>query len=92
MYIFISIHIVNQYHTKSAVFFLKNQHDYKYYIDFIGLQQFDKQIVNIKRRFRLHIACFALFRQQKNILNTATALFCVFEQHDSVSFLNESIV
>ncbi len=65
IYIFISIHIVNEYHTKSVVFFLKNQHDYKYYIDFIGLQQFDKQKVNIKRGFRLHFACFALFRQQK---------------------------
>ncbi len=48
MYIFISIHIVNQYHTKIAVFYLKNQHGHKCDIDFIGLQQFNKQKVNIK--------------------------------------------
>ncbi len=28
MYIFISFHIVNHYHTKSAIFSSKNQHDY----------------------------------------------------------------
>ncbi len=43
MYIFIFILKVNQYHTKSAVFFLKNQHGYKCDIDFIGLQQFNKK-------------------------------------------------
>ncbi len=30
MYIFISFHIVNQYHTKSDVFSSKNHHDYIY--------------------------------------------------------------
>ncbi len=36
MYIFI-YHIVNKYLMKSAIFFLKNQHDYKCDIDFIQL-------------------------------------------------------
>ncbi len=34
---------------KSAVFFLKNQHGNKCDIDFIGLQQFNKEKVYIKR-------------------------------------------
>ncbi len=42
--------------------------------------------------FRRHIACFCSISTTKTITNTATALFCVSEQHDSDSFLNESIV
>ncbi len=34
MYIFISFHIVNQYHVKTDFFFTKKQHDYKCDIDF----------------------------------------------------------
>ncbi len=41
MFILISFHIVNQYHTKTGVFFpTKKQRDYKCDIDFI--QQFIK--------------------------------------------------
>ncbi len=53
------------------------------------MQQFNKQEVNIKRLVLDTIfPAFALFL----IPNTATALFCVSEQHDSDSFLNESTV
>ncbi len=34
--------LVNQFHMKSAVFFSKNDHDYKCDIDF--LKQFNKQV------------------------------------------------
>ncbi len=43
-------------------------------------------------RFRHHISCFCSVSPTKIIPNTATALFCVSEQHDSESFLNESTV
>ncbi len=57
------------------------------------MQQFNKQEVNIKRLVLDTIfPAFALFLQQKIIPNTATAQFCVSEQHDSDSFLNESTV
>ncbi len=42
MYIFIPLHIVNQFHRKSAIF-LQNYHDYKSDIDF--LRQLNKQEV-----------------------------------------------
>ncbi len=44
-----------------------------------------------KISFRHHIVCFCNI-STKIIPNTVTALFRVSEQHDSVSFLNESIL
>ncbi len=58
-------------------------------VNFDFMQQFNKQEVNIKRLVLDTIfPAFALFL----IPNTAIALFCVSEQHDSDSFLNESTV
>ncbi len=37
-------------------------------------------------------SCFCAISTTKNIPNISTALFCVSEQHNSVSFLNESTV
>ncbi len=65
MYKFISFHKVNQYHTKRDVFSLsKNQHDY------IGLFIFTTQNKKLIKKLALrhNIACFALFRQQKNCI------------------------
>ncbi len=42
--------------------------------------------------FRHHISCFCSISPTKIIPNTVTVLFCVSEQHDSDSFLNESTV
>ncbi len=42
--------------------------------------------------FRCHNYCFCAILTTKIISNTATALFRVSEQHDGVSFLNESTV
>ncbi len=41
---------------------------------------------------RHHISCFCSISPTKIVPNTATALFCVSEQHESDSFLNELTV
>ncbi len=51
----------------------------------------DKKLISRDLCFRHHIACFCAILSTKNILNTATALFCISEQHDGVSFLNRPI-
>ncbi len=52
----------------------------------------NKKLILRDLRFRHHIACFCSISPTKITPNTATALFCVSEQHDGVSFLNESTV
>ncbi len=39
--------------------------------------------------FRHQIACFCSISLTKKLFQTATAMFCVSEQHDGDSFLNE---
>ncbi len=50
----------------------------------------NNKLISRDLRFRRHIGCFCSISAQRNIPNTATALFCVSEQHDGDSFLNES--
>ncbi len=52
----------------------------------------NNKLILIGLRFRHHISSFCSISPTKIIPNTVTALFCVSEQHDSDSFLNESIV
>ncbi len=86
IFIFIPFHIVN-ITRRVPFFFSKNQHDYKCDIDLCN-SSINKKL--ILKDYVLDTICpaFALFL----IPNTATALFCVSEQHDSDPFLNESTV
>ncbi len=52
----------------------------------------NKKLILRDLRFRHHISCLCSISPTKMIPNTATVLFCVSEQHDSVLFLNESTV
>ncbi len=77
--------------TKGGVFFFKIS-----MITNVILILYNRSINNklILRylHFRHHIACFCSISPTKKLLQTATALFCVSEQHDGDSFLNDSIV
>ncbi len=84
MYIF-TFHIVKI--AERVPFVLQNKPDYKCDIDFT--QQVNKHTLLLRYlRFRHHIACFCSISQTKKLSQTATALFCVSEQHDGDSFLN----
>ncbi len=52
----------------------------------------NKKLILIGLRFRHHIEYFCSIPLTKMDPNTVRALFCISEQHDSVSFLNESTV
>ncbi len=89
---FISFHIVNQYHTKSAVFSSKISMITNVILILFYNSSKNKKLILRDLCFRHYIACFCSILTTKITPNTATALFCVSEQHDSDSFLNESIV
>ncbi len=93
--IFVSFHIVNQCHMKSAVFLQKSAWLHIYiYIFFFYNSSINKELRDLP--FRHHIACFCSISTTKIISNTATALFCVSEQHDCfipewINHLNDRI-
>ncbi len=51
----------------------------------------NNKLISRDLHFRHHIACFCSISLTKKLFLTATAMFCVSEQHDGDSFLNESM-
>ncbi len=91
MYIFVFIHIVNQYHTNSDVFFLKISMVTNVILVLYN-SLINNKLISGNLCFRHQIGCFCSISPTKITPNTVTALFCVSEEHGGVSFLNESIV
>ncbi len=88
LYIFLSFHIVNI--TRRVLFFSSKISMITNAITILYNSSINNKLILRDLCFRHYIACFCSISTTEIIPNTVTALFCVSEQHDGDSFLNES--